>query len=136
MSDARDPLMTRLTTALDRRTAVKTYVPPALAAIVLTTRATHSISGSVSHPNSGKGNGSENDQNGNDVDPGNSGGHNKGGDGQVAPPGNGNPHNDGGATESGGNSGNNGNGNSGNNGNGNGNGNAGGNNGGGKGPKK
>ena len=126
MFDARDPLMARLASSLDRRTAVKTYVPPALAAIVLTTRATHSISGAVSHPNAGKGNGSENDQNGNDVDPGNSGGHNNGGDGQVAPPGNGNPHNDGGGNDSGGKSGNNGNGN----------GNAGGNNGGGKGPKK
>ncbi len=32
------------------------------------------------HPNSGRGNGSELDDNGNDVDPGNSGGRNKGGD--------------------------------------------------------
>ena len=32
------------------------------------------------HPNSGRGNGSELDGNGNDVDPGNSGGRNKGGD--------------------------------------------------------
>jgi hypothetical protein len=120
MVDARDPLMAQLGSRLDRRTAVKTYAPPALAAIVLTTRATHSISGATTHPNSGRGNGSEGNP---DQDPGNSGGHNNGGDGVVDPPGNGNPHNGSGSTDSGGN-------------NGNGGGNGNGNNDGGKGPKK
>jgi hypothetical protein len=59
MTDPRDPLPARLGDSLDRRAAVKAYVPPALAAIGLMTRTNHGASGSGGGPQGGNNGGNK-----------------------------------------------------------------------------
>jgi hypothetical protein len=53
MSNSGDALVARLVSSLDRRTALASYVPPALAVIGLTARTSHGISGSGGGPQGG-----------------------------------------------------------------------------------
>jgi hypothetical protein len=57
MTDPRDPLSAQFGAALDQP-AVKTYVPSPLAALGLTARTCHGISGSGGPPGGGNGGGS------------------------------------------------------------------------------
>jgi hypothetical protein len=71
-----------LTEQLSRRKAVQTYVPPALASIGALSVVGYKHSGGDTHPNAGRGNGSEGNP---DQDPGNSGQHNNANDGGDSP---------------------------------------------------